>query len=152
MSLETGKYIITSRSTEGGLGPYGHSEGPLTKVVALPSAVDKPVWKLTKVEEGLYTITQDGGVAIEQKGFLFLSEQDDKKHLWRLESISHQGENAYTIMNAKGYGGSGWSVPITNGANKQVAVRTLIVHPTWPPRYPEFELFDIVKDDSDDAN
>ena len=43
MSLETGNYIITSRSTEGGLGPYGHSEGPLTKVVALPSAVDKPV-------------------------------------------------------------------------------------------------------------
>ncbi|KAJ2912555.1 hypothetical protein MD484_g7852, partial [Candolleomyces efflorescens] len=147
MSLETGKYIITNKMTNGGVGPHG--DGPVTKVVLLPDGVKAPSWKLTKIEGSCYEITQDGRVAIEQEGGLVLSGEDDEKPVWRLESVPQQGENAYTIVEARGY--LGWAAP-SEEPYTQVAVRHLIVHPTYPPRYPLFELFDIVKDDGDDAN
>ncbi|RXW19943.1 hypothetical protein EST38_g5922 [Candolleomyces aberdarensis] len=151
MTLENGTYIIINQLTK---GPIGGAEqvGDLSKVISLPGGVRPPLWKLTKERDGLYRLTQEPGAPVEIDRLLFLSDRDEDKDraTWKVEHVPQQGRNAYIITNAKSDGpSSGWVVTDYE-LYTQVAVRPLIVFPTYPPRYPPGEVFDIVRVNSDD--
>ncbi|KAJ2911343.1 hypothetical protein MD484_g9071, partial [Candolleomyces efflorescens] len=155
MSLESGTYKITNNATNGPVGAEG-SSGTLTKVVSFPSdhEAKAPLWKLTKLSDGNYQLVQAQGAAVEIGNLLFVANRNvfPNHATWKIEHVSHLGDDAYIITSANAGGRSlGWVVtkPIPFS---QVSVRPLIVVPSFPPQYPPNEVFTIVRVDTDDAN
>ncbi|KAJ2923075.1 hypothetical protein H1R20_g14016, partial [Candolleomyces eurysporus] len=149
MSLENGTYIILNQLTKGPIGGAERS-GDVSKVISLPGGVRPPFWKFTKVHDSLYKITQESGTSIEIDRLLFLSDRAEDNDLttWKVEHVPQQGKNAYIITHTLGGPTTGWVLNEYEPFN-QVAVRPLIVFPTYPPRYPPGEVFDIVRVEDD---
>ncbi|KAJ2911656.1 hypothetical protein MD484_g8758, partial [Candolleomyces efflorescens] len=155
MSLENGTYIITNKATRRPVGALEGSSDPLTRVVTLPGGVKAPFWKLTKEGEDSYKLSQEQGAALEINNLLFLDLKTHYPHpaTWKIERVSHEGDDAGYIITSSNEGGVPLGWVVTNPTPfSQVSVRHLIATPSFPPQYPPSEVFSIVRVDRDDAN
>ncbi|KAF6753586.1 proteinase inhibitor [Ephemerocybe angulata] len=154
-ALTTGQYLIVSLANKLPVGRALREDRSLNpkKIITLPRDEESPRWVIEKDwQEGAYKISIRGGTAIELNGLLFAGLIPDlPNNTWKIESQPQHGKSTYTISLAGDGYGKGWVVPgNVDEEGTQLAVRPLIVQPSYPPRYPPFELFEITRLGDDD--
>ncbi|KAJ3818097.1 serine protease inhibitor [Lentinula raphanica] len=136
MSIEPGKYII--RCGDNNVSGY---DGKV--VLGGPPSIwvfDRPGDSDDRRE---YIITNQDGDSVANIDGRLESSSDTTK--WIVERAEVQGDNSY-IISSSVYGSPlGWVAP--ENTNEQILCRVLITFPSYPPRYPPNEVFEIVKDD-----
>ncbi|KAJ3835256.1 hypothetical protein F5878DRAFT_693308 [Lentinula raphanica] len=154
MSIEPGKYII--RYDDNNVSGY---DGKV--VLGGPPSIwvfDRPGDSDDRRE---YIITDQDGDSVANIDGKLESSSDTTK--WIVERAEVQGDNSYMQMlvsswlklelegsfhsiRSSVYGSPlGWVAP--ENPDEQILCRVLIMFPSYPPRYPPNEVFEIVKDD-----
>ncbi|KAJ3711018.1 hypothetical protein C8R42DRAFT_728952 [Lentinula raphanica] len=136
MSIEPGKYII--RYDDNNVSGY---DGKV--VLGGPPSIwvfDRP----GDSDDGReYIITNQDGDSIANIDGKLESSSDTTK--WIVERAEVQGDNSYIIRSSVYGSPLGWVAP--ENPDEQILCRVLIMFPSYPPRYPPNEVFEIVKDD-----
>ncbi|KAF5357727.1 hypothetical protein D9757_011945 [Collybiopsis confluens] len=73
------------------------------------------------------------------KEFLFAFLKGETPTAWKTEHVASAGRNSYVIRDLHG---KFW---VSTGVENQIEVKTLILNPVDPPRYPAEAIFEIVK-------
>ncbi|KAJ3488883.1 hypothetical protein NLI96_g2532 [Meripilus lineatus] len=149
MSLQSGTYIIRSVLDKKAIGRHPIEDRSLLPkpVRALPSDVSAPKLVVQKVEDG-YHIRAKGDITGRHDGQLYAFLIDAiHGEAWRITEQPQHGKNIYIVETNDRE--AGWSVPVDDDDKRgaHVNVRPLIVFPTYPPRFPDFELFEFVRID-----
>ncbi|KAG9007459.1 hypothetical protein FRB93_007874 [Tulasnella sp. JGI-2019a] len=116
MSLIPGTYIIKSKMNDLYIGPNNGA------VISLPPGTEAP-----RID-GKWAANDDGKLAVT----------NDLSVLWRITNDERNGPGAFVIGRTDGP--EGWVMSEEEPGN-QVAVRILIVAPSWPPFYPPNEVW-----------
>ncbi|KAF3902831.1 hypothetical protein AA313_de0206350 [Arthrobotrys entomopaga] len=137
--MHSGTYIIKSKANGSIIGIDSH--GSKESVVTLPEGAAYQKWLLqASGGSGLFNFQIDGLQAIDNGGALRVAPKDDgEPEAWLVEPVPQQGVNVYTILRedrTKGWVGG-------RDEGEPLQVRPLIVVPSYPPRYPDNELFEI---------
>lgn len=143
MSLESGIYIIQSKSQGGYVGRNSTEDRSLLpkKVVILPQGVEAPKWEIEKLDNGKYAFKTGGSHTAgfdKQLWAVLLPEPIATK--WRIEPQPRDGENTYIIVNDDH---DGWTTP--SEPYFQLTVESLIATESLPPQYFPRGLFIITK-------
>ncbi|KIP06705.1 hypothetical protein PHLGIDRAFT_128127 [Phlebiopsis gigantea 11061_1 CR5-6] len=107
------------------------------------------IWTLEKTGEGKYKI-EAGGARVgvyDDLLWAFLTEPEQASAgEWRIIPVPQMAENAFIIVRPELE--RGWVASIGEDIDhQQIAVRPLIVQPSYPPRYPSFQVFVITPHD-----
>jgi len=139
--LPTDQYYIRNENTFAGRNRReDRSLNP--KGVFCPTDSDPELWELVALTNGHYTLKARGASTgeINKLLYAFLIDEDRAEE-WVITKRETTSPRAlYTIEKASGYGG--W-VAQKDSDNPQIAVRPLIVAPTYPPTFPSNELWNI---------
>ncbi|KAG9013673.1 hypothetical protein FRB94_001235 [Tulasnella sp. JGI-2019a] len=130
MSLIPGTYIIKSKMNDLYIGPNNGA------VISLPPGTEAPRWQVEQSGNGTYVVKIDGKWAANDDGKLAVTS--DLSVLWRITNDERNGPGAFVIGRTDGP--EGWVMSEEEPGN-QVAVRILIVAPSWPPFYPPNEVW-----------
>ncbi|KDR79612.1 hypothetical protein GALMADRAFT_63312 [Galerina marginata CBS 339.88] len=143
--MDSGLYIITSKMEEFPVGRNAAEDLSLNpkKVIILPKGIEAPRWILQKVSDDTFIMKAGGNYTanIDDKLFAVLMDEP-RPTLWKVDPQFHLGENTYTVISGENPR-LGWVV-------LDIAVRPLIVQPSFPPRFPPQELFVITRLDRGD--
>ncbi|KDR77726.1 hypothetical protein GALMADRAFT_65624, partial [Galerina marginata CBS 339.88] len=144
-AMDTGIYIITSKVDEFPVGRNAAedlSRDP-KKVVILPKGIEAPKWILQKVSDDTFIMKAGSNYTADIGNMLFAVLTDvPRPTLWKIEPQFHLGKNTYTVISSDN--------PILGWAVPDIAVRPLIVQPSFPPTFPPHELFVITRIDYED--
>ncbi|KAF3078934.1 hypothetical protein TWF569_000343 [Orbilia oligospora] len=110
-------------------------------IYALPSSETGPntIWQIDQVQDDEYILKCHGAPTAAHDGHLYAVLIDVPPPTpWK---ITKQAQGGYTIVKAD-EDGFGWVVSFDEDREgKPIAVRPLIVQPSYPPRFPPTELF-----------
>ncbi|EGX43139.1 hypothetical protein TWF173_008893 [Orbilia oligospora] len=109
-------------------------------VYALPPSETGPntIWQIDQVKDNEYILKCHGApTAVHDHRLYAVLTDEPPPTPWKIEK---QAQGGYTIIKADG-NGIGWVVSFEDGEEKPIAVRPLIVQPSYPPRFPPTELF-----------
>ncbi|KAJ3754993.1 hypothetical protein EV360DRAFT_73237 [Lentinula raphanica] len=139
MSIEPGKYII--RYDDNNVSGY---DGKV--VLGGPPSIwvfDRP----GDSDDGReYIITNQDGDSIANIDGKLESSSDTTK--WIVERAEVQGDNSYILKARSTASGPLYTVVLWAGLLQRTPMnKVLIMFPSYPPRYPPNEVFEIVKDD-----
>ncbi|KAK6521731.1 hypothetical protein TWF506_001934 [Arthrobotrys conoides] len=147
--LSSGIFRITGTSSEGTviIGRHSREDRSLNPKPIYPLEGDEvgpnATWEIEHQNEDEYILRCHGApvASHDQQLFAILTEHHPPT-VWK---ITKQAQGGYTIVVADD-SGLGWVLPfIDEGDNKPIAVRPLIVQPSYPPRFPPNELFKFEK-------
>ncbi|KAK6534870.1 hypothetical protein TWF281_006169 [Arthrobotrys megalospora] len=144
--IASGLYHIRSKVDAQSIGRHAQEDKSLNpkRIVLLDSSeAEGPnaIWEVQQKDGGGYILKCRGAVSAAKDFHLWAILHDsDEGTIWR---ITKQQRGGYTIEDTKGLGAiSGWVIPTFDTHQEdQIAVRPLIVLPTYPPTYPDAELF-----------
>ncbi|KAJ3745630.1 serine protease inhibitor [Lentinula detonsa] len=143
MSLETGRYIITSGDYAVGRRS-SEDRSLLPKGIFLTSKDWESSWVFEKSgnQQDEYTIKSNGspiahidGVVVAVLTDLFSATK------WIVEAVPQHGDNAYIITTPEH--DQGWVS--SEEVGQQISVKPLIAAPSFPPHYLPNEVFQIIK-------
>ncbi|KAM5542253.1 hypothetical protein V8D89_004126 [Ganoderma adspersum] len=148
MALESGRYYIFSKIDDAA-APVGRNfiedKSLLPKAVyKLPKGVEPPVWDVERLPNGHYKLQSRGAAvgAVDRLLFAFLIEAETLVATleWSIQRDERDGDgNCYIVTRPDG---EGWVITDMDSEDvAQIAVRPLIVGPSFPPFYPPNEVF-----------
>ncbi|KAE9391951.1 hypothetical protein BT96DRAFT_924990 [Gymnopus androsaceus JB14] len=107
------------------------------------SLMQETAWEIVSVGNGTYQLKNKGAVVGVQNGLLYayLITEQASSQAWIITAQPQHGPNQYTIETADRQ--TGWVVQPGRRRSESVAVRPLIVQPSFPPRFPPTELWTI---------
>ncbi|KAF5378414.1 hypothetical protein D9757_011161 [Collybiopsis confluens] len=112
-------------------------------VFTLPKGSEEKTWHIEPA--GVHgSIFRNGGAPTGtkkegNKEFLFAFLNGEEPSAWKTEHVPSAGKNSYVIRDLHG---KFW---VTTGIEEQIEVKTLILNPVDPPKYPRDAIFEIVK-------
>ncbi|RDX56748.1 hypothetical protein OH76DRAFT_1477320 [Lentinus brumalis] len=113
------------------------------RVMTLPVQGPRmPTWEIHPISDGKYKIKTGGSyVGVLPNGYIsaFLLEDMLQGEKWKIQPVSHHGENAYIILQEDGE--RGWS--FKEGDYQQLSVDHVICTPSKPPHYMPNMIFKI---------
>ncbi|KAF8657092.1 hypothetical protein AX16_002279 [Volvariella volvacea WC 439] len=147
MPLTSGIYTIKNQDKP--VGRYFVEDLSLLpkRVLLLPDRIPEiPRWIVEDKGNKSYILRALGAPTGKYKDsvYAFLIQEEDAEK-WRVEPVEHLGPNKYIITTNDGSGG--WVAP--EETENSIAVRPLIVGPSFPPFYPPNEVFEFIRLDRD---
>ncbi|TFK30986.1 hypothetical protein BDQ12DRAFT_756877 [Crucibulum laeve] len=105
-------------------------------VSAFQGQGNPPIWTVTRTSDGQFILVVDKKEAASSDGNII--GVDSVGTRWKIQSHDGYPRNVYTIENATSRS-TGW---VLNHDADLVKDRPLIVYPSFPPRYPDIELWE----------
>ncbi|KAF5354435.1 hypothetical protein D9757_014720 [Collybiopsis confluens] len=151
-ALSNGKYYI--RHLRNPVSRYHIEDASLNPkpVYSLPPGSDEQSWDIERIGDA-YVFSNPNGAptaAISRKGheYLFAVINGEEPTKWKIESVVSAGFSLYVIKAADS--GKFWvnSAPESDAPStkmNQIEVKTLILQPVEPPRYPSEAVFEIAR-------
>ncbi|KAK6350559.1 hypothetical protein TWF718_003749 [Orbilia javanica] len=145
--LTSGSYTIVSAKDNLPIGRRANEDKSLhpKRVYALPpeEAGQNSVWQLEFRGDSSYILKCNGAPTVAHESHVWAVLTDDEEPtVWKVIKRGPGSGGGYTIVNKNDPIGAGWVVSILEAHDdKPIAVRPLIVFPTFPATYPNTELF-----------
>ncbi|KAH8092542.1 hypothetical protein BXZ70DRAFT_459676 [Cristinia sonorae] len=151
--LKPGHYLIQSVATGKYIGRNSKEDRSLRPkpVLQLPDSVDPHPWIVEKLPDGdSYILRARGAPTAAVDGDVYAILLDvPLPEFWKISSPERNPNDEYIIETNNRT--RGWAVPGDEDFIK-IAVRPLIVGPSFPPFYPPNQVFKFIPVERDDAS
>jgi len=152
--LPSGQYFILNDKLFAGRN-FREDKSIMPKRVFCPTDHDEPeLWQIRALPNGRYKLSARGAPTGARNGLLLaflLDDQGPEEWVITKRKVDDSDRSLYTIETANR--NAGW-IALRDEADppNQIAVRPLIVGPSFPPFFPPNELWNIENEDEDEPD